>query len=69
MTNFCLKNYAWLQQFQISIESFKWCTFNEKHSKKNQQVNWIVSPFPNSYNIRKPYPLHLKFETITQNPC
>ena len=30
-----------------------------KNILKNQHVYGLVSPFSNSYNIRKPYPLHL----------
>ena len=39
------ENRAWLQQFYISIGSFKWIVFYKK-------IFW------NSSNIHKPYPLH-----------
>ena len=65
------KNRAWLQQFQISIESFK-LNMLYKNTVKKQHVNEPLSSMSNSYNICKYYLLHLiqvcKSETIIQNP-
>ena len=37
------KNCAWLEQFHLSIELFKWYTFNEKYCQKiNMKMIWNV---------------------------
>ena len=48
-----------LYDIGLRHEKVKSCTFDEKYCEKNQHVNGLVSPFSNSYNIRKLYPLHL----------
>ena len=65
MIIFLFKNCAWLQQFDMEIESFKWHTLNEKMLWKNQHVNGLLSSFSNYYNIRESYPISFIYAYIS----